>query len=206
MKINEIFTLLDKWKNLPSYQLERRVDIFFAIHLEKILEYKKQVNIDLIIPEFPIRKGDLPHHPEFNKKPLLKPNQSFKIDYLCYASKPIPRIFFIELKTEMSSRNPKQDWYLEQASELGIKRILKGIHTIKENTKQSDKYENLIDMLKNIEQLQFDIKPGILYIQPSLKENDNQEEIIIFEEVIKALSNSEDTLTIRFIQSLKKWK
>jgi hypothetical protein len=36
--ISKLFHLLDNWRNLPSYQLERRADIFFALYLDKIIK------------------------------------------------------------------------------------------------------------------------------------------------------------------------
>jgi len=36
--IDNLFNLLDDWRTLPAYQLERRADIFFALYLDKILE------------------------------------------------------------------------------------------------------------------------------------------------------------------------
>ena len=102
--MNKLFEKLDDWRNFPSYQLERRADIFFAIHLEKIIEYKLETKIDYIIPEFPIKKDSLPEHSKFNKKPLKRPNQSFHVDYLAY-SKESEEVYLIELKTEENSRN-----------------------------------------------------------------------------------------------------
>ena len=102
--INKLFDLLDDWRNLPAYQLERRADIFFAIHLDKIIEKILGTKIDLIIPEFPVRVGEISKkHPELNK--------SFKIDYLTY-SKNENKVYLIELKTDQRSRREKQDWYL----------------------------------------------------------------------------------------------
>jgi hypothetical protein len=48
MTLNKLFDLLDDWRKLPAYQLERRADIFFAIHLETIIEKKLKTKIDLI--------------------------------------------------------------------------------------------------------------------------------------------------------------
>ncbi|MBV2194981.1 MAG: hypothetical protein KUL78_00555, partial [Flavobacterium sp.] len=59
MAIDKLFELLDDWRFLPAYQLERRADIFFALHLEKIIEKKFNVKIDTIIPEFPVRVGEI---------------------------------------------------------------------------------------------------------------------------------------------------
>ena len=63
--IEKIFDLLKKWYKFPKYQLERRVDIFFALYLPDILKKKRKNYVideekkyDYIIPEFPLRKKD----------------------------------------------------------------------------------------------------------------------------------------------------
>ena len=58
--IERVFDLLDAWRHLPAYQLERRADIFFALFLPEVLE--KHFNIALnpiLVPEFPIRKSNV---------------------------------------------------------------------------------------------------------------------------------------------------
>ena len=93
------FELLDRWRHLPAYQLERRADIFFALFLPEVLEkcFCAETNRHLIVPEFPI------------KKTLIrdgKDNRSINIDYLALQK---PRngepqtAFLIELKTDMAS-------------------------------------------------------------------------------------------------------
>jgi hypothetical protein len=52
--------------------------------------------------------------------------------------------------------------------------------------------------------LNIEIEPSIIYIQPLNKENEKS--IISFDDIIKALSDSNDLLTKRFIESLEKWK
>jgi hypothetical protein len=37
MITDRLFDLLDDWRRLPAYQLERRADIFFALHMEEII-------------------------------------------------------------------------------------------------------------------------------------------------------------------------
>lgn len=210
MNINRIFDLLDDWRNLPGYQLERRADIFFGFHLEKILGKK----LDIIIPEFPIQKDSLPHHPKFNVKPLKKPNQSFQIDYLCFSSEPLPKVYFIELKTEMNSRNDKQDWYLKSAQNLKVEGILYGLKEIYKATNQKEKYDNLLDKLEKIEWiersnksfkvLKINIQPKTVYIQPINNRIDTS--IITFDDIIKKLEETNNPLTERFIKSLELWK
>ena len=206
MTINKLFDLLDDWRNLPAYQLERRADIFFAIHLDKIIEKILGTKIDFIIPEFPVRIGELPEQNPEN-------NQSFKIDYLTY-SRNENKVYLIELKTDQRSRRKKQDLYLINASEIKIKGLVDGLIKIYEATNQKVKYDNLLDKIekiawieridKTIKNLNIEIEPSIIYIQPLNKEN--KESIISFDNIINALSDSNDLLTKRFIKSLEKWK
>ena len=204
--INKLFDLLDDWRNLPAYQLERRADIFFAIHLEKIIEKILGTKIDIVIPEFPVRVGEISKkHPKLNK--------SFKIDYLTY-SKNENKVYLIELKTDQRSRREKQDWYLKSASKIKVKGLVSGLLKIYKATNQKIKYNNLLDKIEKIgwierenttiTNLNIEIEPVIIYIQPLKKEN--EESIISFDDIIKALSDSNDLLTKRFIESLKKWK
>ncbi|MCK4636196.1 MAG: hypothetical protein KAT32_05025 [Candidatus Moranbacteria bacterium] len=206
MTINKLFDFLDDWRNLPAYQLERRADIFFAIYLDKIIEKILGEKIDLIIPEFPVRVGEISErHPELNK--------SFKIDYLTYSKKE-NKVYLIELKTDQRSRREKQDWYLKRASEIKVKGLVNGLIKISKATNQKVKYNNLLDKIekigwierdnKTIKNLNIEIEPSIIYIQPLNKENEKS--IISFDDIIKALSDSNDLLTKRFIESLEKWK
>lgn len=206
MTINKLFDLLDEWRHLPAYQLERRADIFFAIHLEEIMQKILGVKIDFIIPEFPVRVGEISEkHPEINK--------SFKIDYLAYSRKE-KKVFLIELKTDQRSRREKQDWYLESASKIGVKGLVSGLLSIYNATSQKVKYDNLLDIVEGvgwikrdngeIANLEVEIVPSIVYIQPLNKKN--EESVISFDEIIEALSESKDPVTKRFVESLGKWK
>lgn len=79
---------------------------------------------------------------------------------------------------------------------------------------QKVKYNNLLDKIekigwierdnKKIKNLNIEIKPTIIYIQPLNKEN--EESIISFGNIIETLSDSNDLLTRRFIESLERWK
>ena len=57
---------------------------------------------------------------------------------------------------------------------------------------------------KTIKNLNIELEPSIIYIQPLNKEN--EESIISFDDTIKALSDANDLLTKRVIESLEKWK
>ncbi|KPL78078.1 hypothetical protein ADN00_07835 [Ornatilinea apprima] len=202
---NAIFANLDMWRNLPAYQLERRADIFFSIYLPEILFYKFGVNIEGIIPEFPIRVGTIDHDIDINK--------SFKVDYLAKASDS-KTIILIELKTDVSSRRDKQDWYLDRAKQVGLVELLDGVRKIYKATNSKKKYEFLLGMLQNLEfiafdknksfeitQADYDIK--IAYIQPNNPKG--QENVITFQEISEIIERHGDELSLRFSKSLLKW-
>lgn len=104
--------------------------------------------------------------------------------------------------------------YLDSASKLKVKGLVSGLIRIYNATNQKVKYNNLLNKIekigwierdnKTIKNLEVEIEPSILYIQPLNKEN--EETIISFDDIIKALSDSNDAMTNRFIESLEKWK
>ena len=98
--VNKLFDNLDKWRHLPSYQLERRADVFFSAYIGYLLEGNFGYEIDQVIPEFPVRIGTI--------DPNVATNQSFKIDYLASVMGE-NKIIFLELKTDDRSRRGKQD-------------------------------------------------------------------------------------------------
>ena len=93
--IEHVFGLLDAWRHLPAYQLERRADVFFALFLPDVLEAGFSVEINRrLIPEFPIKKGGN--------------NQSKNVDYFAL-SQDRERAFLVELKTDMESIDRKRE-------------------------------------------------------------------------------------------------
>ena len=36
--IDRLFDRMDRWRHLPSYQLERRADLFFSLYLPEVLQ------------------------------------------------------------------------------------------------------------------------------------------------------------------------
>ena len=84
-KINLIFENLDCWRHLPSYQLERRVDMFFSLYLKDILEMHVGRSPVKVIPEFPLHIATL--------------------DFRCRYSRLLPRLIHLEnWKVRIESR------------------------------------------------------------------------------------------------------
>jgi hypothetical protein len=204
-QINQLFDLLDKWRYFPNYQLERRVDIFFALYLKDILWHKYQFNADAILPEFPVHRGSI--YLDVND------NKSVKIDYVA-VDQSKKEVFLIELKTDMNSRRDAQDDYLLKAQVLNIHGLIDGLLKIYMATRLKTKYQSLFTEVEKLGWLQktdstylnisSDYKTSVIYIQPRNKKDDKA--IISFDEIIVFLSNRNDALSKRFLISLKEWR
>jgi len=204
--INKLFNKLDDWRNLPAYQLERRADIFFSIYLEEIIQSKYGKSIKLVIPEFPVRAGDV-------VKDHKRPDLSFKIDYLA-VSDDNEDVFLIELKTDQSSRRAEQDDYLKSTQKNQIPMLVDGVIKITKATSSQyeKKYEYLVSKLEqvgwiekensNLKNTAKDYNVIVVYIQP--RNDSNSPDTISFKDISHVLNGS-DGLTKRFVESLSLW-
>ncbi|MFC1936766.1 hypothetical protein ACFLYP_03775 [Chloroflexota bacterium] len=204
-QINIIFDNLDDWRHLPAYQLERRADIFFSVYLPSLLESKFEIEIDSIIPEFPIRIGTI--------DPEKDTNLSNNIDYFAKV-KGEKKVIFVELKTDDSSRRDEQDLYLERVQEVGLANLLNGLQSIYKATKSKRKYKFLLDKLMELDLLtiaddgkfkpiQEDCSITVVYLQPN--NFDEERNVISFDEVAEIIEQKNDCLSNRFAQSLREW-
>lgn len=144
--IERILDLLNRWRHLPAYRLESRVDMLFALYLPEVLEKIFCVKIKKpVIPEFPIkfptkRKNDDEVRPEYNT--------SKKVDFFAlqeskrhgYES----QAFLVELKTDMGSRRKSQDKYLDYAVRRGLRQLVGDILDLCKTTKERQKYVHLL--------------------------------------------------------------
>lgn len=220
--IEDVFDNMDKWRNLPKFALETRAGIFFGVYLKTALEAKYKIRInEVIIPEFPIRKASI--------DPSIKSNQSsFNVDFLAF-SEDNKTAFLIELKTDMGSRREVQDYYLTAVTKIGLNGLIHGLVKIFRATKVKRKYFHLFKMLEDagivelpsqLETLVFSknmrgvnaliqevkiVAPiremKVLYLQPA----DDGENIINFKEFGSLIEDLRDSITQRFIESLKTW-
>jgi len=126
--IEAVFDLLDEWREFPSYQLERRADIYFALLLPDIMKHFfedcKDIKHEDIIPEFPLKNKN---RQDF--RPL-------RVDYVVFGSK---FVYFIELKTSMSSWSPAQDDNMKAAKDKGLAKVIEEAKEISKRSR-SGKY------------------------------------------------------------------
>lgn len=220
--LSHVFDLMDQWRHLPDYQLERRADIFFAAYLPAFLSERSGNMVHpQLIPEFPVRIGTIYPHIPINK--------SNKIDYVAIA-KDVSQCWLVELKTDIGSRRQKQDAYLKAAVKIGMPALIQGIVQIVEATQHKHKYCCLLRLLKQLQWIKLpdtleaalqsrhwdsavnnclkdvtvtvpDMPMHILYIQPHTTQTDE----VGFEELAEWLKKIGDETATRFAKSLKTW-
>ena len=173
-KIVEVFDLLDNWRHLPSYQMERRADIFFALFLPAVL--KEHCNRDFkstLIPEFPLRRGTLDPQVPANIK-----NRSVKADYAAFTTD-CQEVYLVELKTDLSSLNEDQIEYLETAKGIEVKNLLDGIICMSKKSDDHQKYVHLLHQLCDL---------GLIQVQDEVYEK-------AFPKVESGISDALDKVT-----------
>ena len=142
--ISDLFGLLDRWRHLPGYQLERRADIFFALFLPEVLEKNCGIKVQRpLIPEFPI-----------DKKP--ENNRHRQADYFAL-SEDRQRGILVELKTDMASKRSaegeKQECSLIKAAEKGMRHLVKDAITIIKGDRDKQERQKYIHLLSYLREL-----------------------------------------------------
>lgn len=204
--IQKIFSLLNDWRQLPAYQLERRTDIYFAAFLDKIFNAVLSENVIDIIPEFPIRIGTI--------YPAIDINQSYKVDYVVFTQS--NKIYLVELKTDNGSIREEQYKYYFASIEAGIKSILNGLIQIYNATDYKSKYEYLLRKLVNNGAISINKNEYIptdkyffhstpIFIKPT-KNQDDEGIVINFDSIINVLNKESDETSKHFVKALAEWK
>lgn len=214
--LQDWFARLDCWRHLPAYQLERRVDALFAVYLPGLVEEVTGHAVDLIIPEFPLKKSA-----NF---------QSTKVDFALFAADR-QHVYFLELKTDQQSLREAQDFSLEQAVAEGFRPLLAGLVQIACKSKAYQKYYHLLHALAQagFVELPADVaryvypvpRPGLarqlqaaritlldpavalLYVQPRA---DGQRDRISFDRMAAYVERFNDELSRTFAAHLRRWQ
>ena len=117
--MNDLFQQLDKWRHFPAFPLEARSEVFFALFLPTVLEaHLKKDGVKIkpqVIPQFPLKQESEDKEKDYNL--------SDKVDFFAL-SEDASKGFFVELKTDVSSRRDDQDKYLKDALDKCMPRIL----------------------------------------------------------------------------------
>ncbi|MCA9591051.1 MAG: hypothetical protein KC657_37395 [Myxococcales bacterium] len=218
------FQHLDQWRHLPSYQLERRADVFFSVYLKDVVEELTGVALcDEIIPELPIKRDLI--------WPELPTSKSVKVDYALFA-RDRSRVFFVELKTDAGSRRDAQDDYLAKAKDIGFEPIVRGVRDIVLATSAHQKYHHLTAALARLGYLRLPAdleahlyptaQPGlralleaieveptaaaveVIYLQPEATGGD--ELCVDFARFAEHVEKKDDALSRMFARALREWR
>ena len=158
------FNALDEWRHFPAYQLERRVDVFFALLLPQIVEAEFGLVGDKVkvIPEFPLRKGTLNNSSS---------NHSTKVDFAVFGHHRNggKHLILVELKTDNNSIIGDQLSNLDDARGVGVKELVNGVVKCACHSEQMNKYYQLILKLSEIGCID---GPGVIRIMKP-KSDDN---------------------------------
>lgn len=151
--LREVFGQLARFKNLPKYQFERRVDGFISVFLTDILRATWDWDTEIVAPEFPIKK-------EGN-------NQSTNVDYLLYRtqnSSAEDAWLFVELKTDKGSFDEVQYNTYKRAQVAGMAKLREDLNHIYRKTRDKKKYKALFEKLKSSD---LDRPIELVYVIPS---------------------------------------
>ena len=225
-KVNQLFTQLDNWRHLPTYQLERRADIFFSLYLREILaEHTCSEIHEVLIPEFPLHKRTLDRE--------TGNNQSVRIDYLAFSCN-LEKVWFVELKTDGGSSRLDQNAYLKQAKKVGFHALVDGLIQVVEASSSKRKYLRLlrqlheIGLITNLDALDKcasqktlqgftkavrEVRPlphepeiGLVCIHPSEKRSSDFDKWVTFKQVQEVIQRHGDEISVRFAKSLERWQ
>lgn len=221
-RISELFDRMDAWRHFPSYQLERRADIFFSLYLSEALGAKLGFDVSgELAPEFPVRIGTI--------YPNIVSDKSYKIDYLAMSADGV-RPILVELKTDGGSRREEQDRYLLASQSVGLAALLDGLLQIFRATTAKRKYFHLLLQLERMNLLRIaeplrDImagatlrgtteasraieitagaleQPRLVYVQPCGDGPDT----VSFNELADIVDRYLDPVSQRFAASLREW-
>ena len=138
--VTDLFYLLNRWRHLPGYQLERRTDVLFALFLPEVLKYSGIEIKYPLIPEFPIDK---------NKED----GRHKQADYFALSESRRKGIL-IELKTDVASIRIEQLETLLGVASRGSQDLIKDVICLAQNKNNSrltrGKYAHLLHDLSEL--------------------------------------------------------
>ena len=204
---------LDDWRNLPKYQMERRVDLFFGLVIRQIvaghLGYDLERIHPLVIPEFPFR---------YNENGT-DTNHTVNFDYVLFSGD-LTTMYIVELKTDPDSYRDEQEKYLIEAAKAGFTEIIDGIDKVMDATatNKRGKYNYLRGLLAR-EGLVSEEGPlaalkqptiELLYLGPLPRKRDTAERLkgkfIELRVAADILTNTGGVVECRFAEFLREWE
>lgn len=136
----EAFSWLQKWRAQPGYQLERRVDALLAPFLAAFLEtrFGEGASVELVTSELPIPKGLLAVGA--GGTPEKPRRDHVSADFLLLRHRPDPAWILLELKTDMGSRDDREDENYRAVAGKTMRQVLAALRSAKKGTSFAREY------------------------------------------------------------------
>ena len=196
-RITQLFDNLRRWKQLPKYQAERRLDVFFGLYMEDILKVCRgdlfaEDDQLILVPEFPLQK---------NKTN----NECTNIDYMVF-NVTRKSVHAIELKTDTHSVDNDQIEYYRKFKDETSLDDLYTFATKQRTGRSKEKYRFLADYITNNDLNKCQTKGNVIYILPNnnTKVTGNGFDSITFADIANKMEKyaAEDELLCAFIHFL----
>jgi len=219
--VKGIFGLLNDWRNMPNYQLERRLDIFFAYFLPIILKSMAgECGIDTekheyIIPEFPLwiganakgKKKDNKSKKELIPLPVVSDiegklsgftitRHSKKVDYVVI-DKTDATAYFIELKTTNESIDEQQAFNLAEIYNNEKKSWRNLVAEALYISERNNSYKPLINRLIKLEVIDA-LTPERFYLDVT-KDKESPESLVLWSREITKKNDDVLALNLKII-------
>ncbi|MDM7913262.1 MAG: hypothetical protein QUS09_09210, partial [Methanotrichaceae archaeon] len=192
-----MLALIDKYRFLPRFQVERHFDIYLIPFLATILNQLGHGHYDFILPEFPIQKCLFSERAKNNW-------ESISMDYAAF-DRDNQRIALIELKTDLESNRESQNEFLRSIEGMDLHSLLRFIEDrgMRGRDVKTLKFSFLASILqKNGLEKCFHGKPLVIKITPDNK-REGFKPHIQFSDLLRVEIDSEEWIEVR--EYLKKW-
>lgn len=157
--IAEVISNLRKWRALPGYSVERRIDVLLTPYLEEFLSKEMKAPVELVTAEFPL--------PKLLFEGAAGKNLHVSADFLCLRGGDEPAWILVELKTDSASRRGDQDRAYRACATKEMKDILGAIRSTKRGKKVPVReYRRLIWKVQDAARARRVERIELCYIEP----------------------------------------
>lgn len=154
--VDKLIANLRKWRGLPGYSVERRLDLLLTPFIPGFLGDVMGGEVELVTAEFPLPKALF--------DPTDETRKHISADFLCLRRGSPSTWVLVEIKTDAASRRTKQDKAYCSCAAAGMGQILASIVKKKKGTEHEREYDSLVRRLKSLGRGAESVE--ICYIEP----------------------------------------
>ncbi len=166
--VEQVIANLRRWRALPGYSVERRLDLLLTPYLPSFLSKEMGGEVALVAAEFPIAKTLFPQVLD-GADPKRR---HISVDFLCVRRGKEPAWILVEVKTDSASRRSVQDAaYAEVCASCTMEQVLAAMSATKGGTPRSREYEAVASLVRRaIRPVESVEKLELCYVEPLVGE------------------------------------